>query len=72
MEEHIDWVKIMESEMGLKVEVSSAHLSDENIPNVILDKKDSAYVVLGRKELYVPNEWVERAREILEEKKDSE
>lgn len=62
----IKWVKIMESEMGLHIELASATLHDKEIPNVVVDKKDSAYVIIGRKELYVPREYVVRAKSILE------
>ena len=70
MTDEIKWVKIMESEMALEVEVASAALSDQEVPNIVIDKKDSAYVVIGRKELYVPREWVVKAKSILGTGKD--
>jgi hypothetical protein len=72
MTDDLKWTKIMESEMGLEIEVASAALSDNDIPNVVIDKKDSAYVVIGRKELYVPREWVVKAKSILESGKDGD
>ena len=72
MPDDIHWVKIMESEMGLEIEVASAALSDQDVPNVVIDKKDSAYVVIGRKELYVPREWVVKAKSILKTGEDRE
>jgi hypothetical protein len=60
-----DWVKIMDSENTVEVDIVSAKLSDNGVENVILDKKDSAYVVLGRAELYVPANLEEEAMKIL-------
>lgn len=60
-----DWIKIMDSENEIEVNIVSARLNDNNIENVILNKKDSAYVVLGRTELYVPANLEEEARKIL-------
>ena len=64
-DDKVSWVKIMESEMGLEIEIASAALHDKGIPNVVVDKKDSAYVVIGRKELYVPRDWVVKAKAVL-------
>ena len=65
------WVKIMESEMGLEIEIASAALHDKEVPNVVVDKKDSAYVVIGRKELYVPRDWVVKAKAVLSKSEEN-
>lgn len=62
-----DWVKIMDSSEGLAINLASAKLDDEGVQNVILDKKDSAYVVIGRAELYVLKTDEEKARKIIQE-----
>ena len=64
-----DWIKIMDSEDTLTVDLANARLQDAGISSVVLNKKDSAYVVIGRAELYVPKAEVERARELLNEVK---
>lgn len=64
-DEKINWVKIKESEVGFEIEVASAALHDAEIPNIVVDKKDSAYVVIGSKELHVPQEWVVKAKAVL-------
>lgn len=60
-----DWIKILESENSIEVNIVSAKLHDNGIENVVLDKKDSAYVVLGTSELYVPADLKEEALKIL-------
>ena len=62
-----DWVKIMDSSEGLAINLASAKLDDAGVQNVVLDKKDSAYVVIGRAELYVLKTDEEKAREIIRE-----
>jgi len=64
-DEQVNWVKIMESEMGLEIEVASAALHDAEIPNIVINKQDSAYVVIGSKELHVPQQCVIKAKAIL-------
>lgn len=62
---------MFESQESLKVNVAKSLLSERGIESVILDKKDSAYVVIGRSELHVPKEKAEEAINILnEEMKD--
>lgn len=61
-----DWVKIYDSQESLKINVAKARLNDHGIESVVMDKKDSAYVVIGRSELYVPKDKAEEAVKILE------
>ena len=61
-----DWVKVYGSQESLKINVAKARLSDHGIESVVMDKKDSAYVVIGMSELYVPRERASEAVKILE------
>ncbi|MDX1684335.1 MAG: DUF2007 domain-containing protein [Saprospiraceae bacterium] len=61
-----DWVKVFDSQESLKISIAKAKLDEHNIENVILNKKDSAYVVIGLSELYVPEDQARKAIQILE------
>ena len=53
------------SHQRFEVEVFKAKLEEHGIGAFIIDKQDSAYVVIGEAELHVEAEHLERAREIL-------
>lgn len=50
-----------------QAEVLKAKLEENEISAYIMDKKDSAYVVIGEVELYVEAKNVEKAKELLGE-----
>ena len=64
MEEN--WEKIYASGTLYRVEMLRTLLEEEEIPSVIFNKQDSAYVAIGDIELYVNAENVLRARRIIE------
>lgn len=60
-----NWVKILISDTNPKAEISRMVLENNGIQAVIINKKDSSYL-LGVFELYVPLEQEIIARQILE------
>ena len=62
-----DWIKIMDTTELLEINVASAKLNEAGIENVVLNKKDSSYLVIGRAELYVLKSEAEKAMKVLEE-----
>ena len=48
-----------------QVEIMKSVLQDENIPAVIINKQDSAYIVIGEIELYVKSEDILKAKQII-------
>ncbi|GAA4434394.1 hypothetical protein GCM10023091_09240 [Ravibacter arvi] len=60
-----NWVKILISDANPKAEISRMVLENNGIQAVIINKKDSSYL-LGVFELYVPLEQEIIARQILE------
>lgn len=62
-----DWIKVFESNESVEVSVAKAKLDEAGIEAVLLDKKDSAYIVIGRTEIYVPKDKAEQAKGLLVE-----
>lgn len=67
MSERLDdhWEMIFSSSKRYQVEIMKAILQDENIPAVIVNKQDSAYIVIGEIELYVRSEDILKAKQII-------
>ncbi len=60
-------IKIYTSNQSFEIELMKSKLEENKIESYILNKQDSAYVVIGDLELYVDNKDVERANVILKE-----
>jgi len=67
-----DWKKLTEIEDLLSANVINAALHSENIDTALINKKDSAYVFLGRYEIMVRKEDENKARKILDQIQDRE
>ena len=67
MSENMDdqWEMIFSSSKLYQVEIIKSLFQDENIPAVIVNKQDSAYIVIGEIELYVKSEDVMKAKQII-------
>ena len=65
-----DWTCILESTQEFEVNLAHNFLTDQDVPSHILSKRDTAYsLVIGEMALmylYVPNEYVEQAIDLLE------
>ncbi len=59
------WRKIYTTTLRQKAEIVKGALENEEIPAVILDKKDSSYQVFGEIELYVNPDHAEEAERII-------
>ncbi len=59
-----DWRKVYSSSFEHKAEIVQAVLKDNGITSVIMNKKDSAYLV-GEIELYVHADDVLRANQVI-------
>jgi len=59
------WEAIFSSPKLYQVEIMKSLLEDENIPCVIVNKQDSAYIVIGEIELYVKSEDILKAKQII-------
>lgn len=59
------WQKVFETEHGYQAEVVKSVLS-QKMPAVIINKKESAYKILGFYEIHVLQDDVIRARQIIE------
>jgi hypothetical protein len=59
------WEVIFTSSKEYQVEIMKALLEEENIPGVIVNKQDSSYIAFGEIELYVKNEDILKAKQII-------
>lgn len=66
------WEMIFSSSKLYQVEIMKSLLEDENIPCVIVNKQDSAYIVIGEIELYVTSEDILKAKQIINRSLTSE
>ena len=67
-----DWNKIAEVSDLIRANVINAALHAENIDTALINKKDSAYVFLGRYDIYVRKDDTAKAREIINDINDIE
>jgi len=58
-------VKLFSSNQSFEIELLKAKLEENGIAAYILNKQDSAYVVIGDVELYVEETALEKAKAIL-------
>ena len=62
-----DPVRLYTSNQSFEIELIQAKLKENNIESYILNKQDSAYVVIGDVEIYVERENLEKAQVVLKE-----
>lgn len=60
------WTRIYTTTDSLKIDLLDAMLRDNGITTSIINKKDQALVMIGKAELYVPEDQVEKAIKLLE------
>lgn len=65
-----DWIKVLTTTEVYKAKVVEALLKEKNIACHILNKQDSAYVMIGEIEIYVQQGDKEQVMEIIQEIKD--
>jgi len=59
------WDMVFSSSKLYQAEIMKSVLEDENISSVIVNKQDSAYIVIGEIELYVKKEDILKAKQII-------
>lgn len=58
-------VKLFSSKQRFKIEVLKAKLEEHGIESYILNKQDSAYLILGEVELYIEEVDLNHAQKII-------
>lgn len=66
-----NWEKIYGSLFLYQVEVLKSVLLDHNIPAVVINKRDSAYLSFGEIELYTQRDYVVKALQIIKSEIDT-
>jgi type III secretory pathway lipoprotein EscJ len=59
------WVKAFETTLPYMADMVLAMLTDNEIEAVILNKQDSAILAIGKQEVYVPEEKLLRALQLI-------
>ncbi|NBB88734.1 MAG: hypothetical protein GVX96_02960 [Bacteroidetes bacterium] len=65
---HLKWSTLTSSQDEIQANLIASVLQENNIPAVTHNKKDRAYVMLGAVYVLVPENYYEKAKEILIEK----
>lgn len=67
-----NWVSVFTTNEEFEAERIKELLSDSNIPAVILNQKDSSYIMLGEVNVMVNKEHKEEAKKVIKNKNDRE
>lgn len=59
------WVKAYETALPYQANIIQTMLTDNDIEAVIINKQDSALVSIGKQEVYVPEEKLLRALQLI-------
>jgi len=60
-----EWTKIFVTQQLATATLVADMLEQQQIPTKLLNRKDSAYVFMGDVEVYVPNEFITVAKEVV-------
>lgn len=60
------WTNIFSTDKEYQAHIIKDLLEDNGISTVIIDKHDSAYVTIGDLEIYVKNDFVVKAKHLIE------
>jgi hypothetical protein len=60
-----NWVVVYETDQPYQAEIALQMLQGEGIEAVVMNKKDSSYVVIGEAQVLVRIEFAERAEELI-------
>lgn len=61
-----EWIKVFTTQELFKAKILEAKLKENDIECYIMNKQDSAYVMIGRIEIYTKEADVEQAKELIE------
>ena len=60
-----EWVKIFSTSQSYQAELARQVLEENDIQSVIMNKKDSSYLLFGEIELYVNRDEVIKAKQLI-------
>ncbi|WP_026955286.1 putative signal transducing protein [Algoriphagus vanfongensis] len=61
-----NWIKVFESEMQVRAEIVKGILEENDIPAVVLNKKETVYQVFGTYEVHVSRENLLQATNLIQ------
>jgi len=59
------WYHLMSTDKNYEAEIIKGKLEENQVPVMLVNKKDSSYVFLGEVEIYVPFHLKDIARELI-------
>lgn len=60
------WVKAFETTLPYRAAIIEAMLTENDIEAVVINKQDSAIISIGRQEIYVPEQKLLKALQLIE------
>jgi len=60
-----NWISIYSSDQTWLAEIARQVLEENGIESVVMNKRDSSYLVFGEVEVYVSQENAEKSKELL-------
>lgn len=60
-----EWAVVFETDQLFRAEIAVQVLQEEGIEAVIMNKKDSSYIIFGEIKVFVRNEFLEKAEELI-------
>lgn len=61
-----NWIKVFESEMQVRAEIVKGILEENEIPAVVVNKKETVYQVFGTYEVHVNREDLLKATNLIQ------
>ncbi|WP_268035177.1 putative signal transducing protein [Algoriphagus sp. PAP.12] len=61
-----NWIKVYETEVPVRAEIVKGVLEENDIPAVVLKKKETVYNVFGKNEVHVNRENLLKATNIIQ------
>lgn len=62
-----EWETVFETDQSYRAEIALQVLQGEGIEAVIMNKKDSSYIVIGEIKVLVRSEFLTRAKELIKD-----
>ena len=69
-EDHSDWKMVFKTQNPVQADIIAGNLENNGVNVVVINKRDSSYLVFGYIELYVHEDEFDMATKLIEEAQD--
>jgi hypothetical protein len=70
--DQLNWIKIHKTTSQFEATLIQRNLENNDIPCVIMNKKDSSYLAFGYLEIMVPEQYTTEAKELINNNSENE